>query len=133
MIRSLDKVRACLESAAAIEANAIANTPKAPPPPVKINIYSVPANTRINDATLQRLDENSDAFPRRSLIDYVEPTPEPDARSLELPASAETDEALIPRSSAEAKLLAELDGLTDEQLRDRAIQCSLDPSLLNSS
>jgi hypothetical protein len=38
-----------------------------------------------------------------------------------------------PEPQTEAQLLAELDGLTNEQLRARAIRCGLDPSLLSSS
>jgi hypothetical protein len=59
----LREIRSSLEALAAQDAAIAANTPKAPPPPVKINIYSVPTNTRIDAATLQRLDENSDSFP----------------------------------------------------------------------
>jgi len=38
-----------------------------------------------------------------------------------------------PEPQTEAQLLAELEGLTNEQLRERAIRCGLDPSLLSSS
>jgi hypothetical protein len=87
---ALDKLRACLESAIAIEANAIANAPKPAPPAVRINILTVPSGTYVNEATMQRINENVDSFPRRSLIEPMEPTSEPTASSLEPPAEVET-------------------------------------------
>jgi hypothetical protein len=53
----------------------------------------------------------------------LEPPPQIDKPLLELQ----------PRSSEEARLLVELDGLSDEQLKERAVRCGLDLSLLNSS
>lgn len=38
-----------------------------------------------------------------------------------------------PQSQSEAQLLVELDGLSDAQLLERAVQCGLDPNLLSSS
>ena len=46
---------------------------------------------------------------------------------------AANQQQIEPQSPAEAKLLAELDSLTDTQLMERAIKCGLDPSLLSSS
>jgi hypothetical protein len=42
-IFALDKLRGCLESAVAIEANAIANAPPPPPGETHINIMTIPA------------------------------------------------------------------------------------------
>jgi hypothetical protein len=55
-------------------------------------------------------------------------TPEMQLR-LEPPADAPIES----QSQSEAQLLAELDGLSDAQLMERAIKCGLDPNSLSSS
>ena len=106
-----------------VEANAIVNAPKPAPPAVKINILTVPSGTYVNEAMMQRLNEKSDTFPRRSLIEHnAEPPPAVSAHE----PQAEVEPPLEARSPEEERLLAELDGLTDDQLRDRAIACGLD-------
>jgi hypothetical protein len=79
---ALDKLRAALESAINIDAQAAANAPKLPPAPTTVNILTIPPNTFLNDAKLQQLYEKADTFPRRPLIEHVEPTSEPVAEAV---------------------------------------------------
>jgi hypothetical protein len=125
---ALDKLRACLESA---EAQAAAAAAKVPPVPskVSISIISVPSGCHFNNAQMEQLSRG-DTSPLQiehengvSVEDYARNV----ARQAEEPPPIEV------RSPAEAKLLAELDSLTDQQLMERAIRCGLDPSLLSSS
>lgn len=139
-IFALDKLRACLESAINIDLQAQANAPSPPPPATTINILSVPSGVFVDDAMRERINENADSFDRRPLIDHAaEPTSGPitltELRQSEPPASTEVpiDQGIKLQSPEEARLIAELNSLTDKQLMDRAIQCGLDPSLLSSS
>lgn len=90
-VYALDKTRACLESAINLEVQAAANAPKPPPPPTTVNILTVPSGTFLNEATMQRLNEQSDHFPRTPLIEYAElgPTSAP----VEAPVVSEPCEA----------------------------------------
>jgi hypothetical protein len=38
---------------------------------------TVPSGVFLDEATMQRINENADSFPRRPLIEHVEPTSEP--------------------------------------------------------
>jgi hypothetical protein len=74
-IFALDKLRAALESANAIEIQAAANAPKPPPGAITVNILTVPSGTFVDDAKLQQLHERAHTFPRRPLIEHNEPAP----------------------------------------------------------
>jgi hypothetical protein len=77
-VYALDKTRACLEAAIAIETQAAANAPKPPPGAMTVNILTVPSGVFIDEAMMQRLNENADTFPRRPLIEHgLEPMSEP--------------------------------------------------------
>jgi hypothetical protein len=109
----LDKLRACLESAIAIEAAAAA---KAPPPPTSmhVSIVAVPSGTFLDEASMRKLHENADSFKRTPLIEYVaaqEPgSPElpldntselsPPAQSPPIDAQDNTRDAADPRVSS---------------------------------
>jgi hypothetical protein len=116
----LREIRSSLEALNAETAAAIAYAPKPAPPAVKINILTVPSGTYVDQATMQRMSENADTFPQRQLLEHMEPTSEPAASSLEPPAEAETVEAIIPRSSEEARFIAELSALSYDALLERA-------------
>jgi hypothetical protein len=87
-IFALDKLRACLESAVAIEAQAAANAPKPPPGAMTVNILTVPSGTFIDEEMMQRLNEKADSFPRRPLIEHVQP-PEPVAEAVQSELASE--------------------------------------------
>jgi hypothetical protein len=67
-IFALDKLRACLESAIAIEAAAAAKAP-APPTSMHVSIVSVPSGTFFDEAAMQKLHESADK--RTPLIEHV--------------------------------------------------------------
>jgi hypothetical protein len=92
-----------------------------------VRIISVPAGHFLKEEDLARLRSPSSRL-------AFEPPPEITAVPAEnASAAVETFPMIEAQSPAEARLLAELDGLTDAQLMERAIQCGLDPNLLNSS
>jgi hypothetical protein len=102
-VYALDKLRAALESANAIEVQAAANAPKPPPGAMTVNILTVPSNTFINDAMMQQLNEKADSFPRRPLIEHVTEPSEPAAEAVQ---SKLASEAGLIEPSAPTKLEA---------------------------
>jgi hypothetical protein len=76
-----------------------------------VNVLSVPVDHYLNAADIARLSQPG-------LIEHSPPSE---------PASGPP-----PELDEEAQLRAELGGLSDEQLMQRAIKCGLDPNLLNS-
>jgi hypothetical protein len=117
-VYALDKLRAALESAINIEAQATANAPKPPPAPTTVNILTIPPNTFLDDAKLQQLYAKADSFTRRPLIEHVMAPPEPAAEAVQSePASVAGP---IESSAPEAPAIAPKPVLVhDEELDPR--------------
>jgi hypothetical protein len=71
-IYALDRIRAGVESAKNLEIQAAANAPKPQPAPTSVSIVAIPPNVYLDEAAMQRLNEQVDHFPRRPLIEYNE-------------------------------------------------------------
>jgi hypothetical protein len=88
-VYALDRIRAGIESAKNLEIQMAAVAPKPPPPPTTVNILTVPSGTFLDEAAMQKLSEKADTFPRRPLIEHVEPPPQPTAEEAVLSVVSE--------------------------------------------
>jgi hypothetical protein len=147
----LREMRCTRESINAEAIQAAVNAPKPPPPPpTTVNILTIPSGTFVDEATMQRLNETADSFPRTPLIEYVELGPEPGVareepaaiapeiahervslddyaeRAAQQAANRELDEAIAAAaadhaiSPEQARLLTEVSNLTKELMRTAA-------------
>jgi len=73
----------------AIEVAAAANAPKPQPAPMSISIVAIPPGVYLDEATMQRLNEAADRFPRQPLLEYNEMPPEPAAEAAQSEPAAE--------------------------------------------
>jgi hypothetical protein len=104
--------------------------------PAEIRIFSVPSSCFLN---LEQIRSVKEGVP---IVDIAQCEPftfEPAAPIVSDDGRRDNVRPLrmlegpIEPDTSQSKLLAELEGLSDEQLRERALACGLDPSLLNSS
>ena len=131
-VYALDKTRACLEAAIAIEANAIANASPSIPTKIDVSIITVPSGHFVSNEQLQQMENGKflkqiehESIP---VDNYAEQAEQQAAADRELNAGIATvanDHGIVPRSPEEAKLMAELNALPYEELLRRAQQAGV--------
>jgi hypothetical protein len=125
-IYALDKTRACLESAIAIEANAAKSAP-VKHPNINVSIVSIPSGHFIGAEGIARIESGAyqqlPGVVTRSVEDYISDADAQVGANRELNAGIATaadDHGIVPRSPEQAELLAKLSILTTEELAHRA-------------